>query len=72
MEEACRVAKEMAKQSRSSLMFWKQCMNSNYPHPIMEPSAIAARMMNDFRPHHDAKEAVDAFLEQRPPEYDDK
>lgn len=72
MDTAMELAKEFASNARRALILWKQCLNKNYEHDLAKKFDNNLQCTVAYQPYADFKEASKAFVEKRPPEYDNK
>ena len=72
MDEARKLAAEFAQNARRALILWKQCLNENYEHELPKKFNNNLQATIAYQPYHDFREASDAFIEKRPPQYDER
>ena len=72
MDTAYDLAKELASNSRRSLMLWKKCLNMNYDHDLARKFDNNMQCTVEFQAYEDFYEASKAFLEKRDPVYNNK
>ncbi len=72
MDAAMEVAKEFTQNARRALILWKQCLNANYEHDL--PKKFNNNLLStiSYQPYEDFGEASKAFIEKRPPEYNNR
>jgi enoyl-CoA hydratase len=66
------VAEELAANSRRSLCLWKKCLNQNYEHNLPQKFDNNLQCTVEFQNYADFKEASVAYIEKRPPTFDNK
>lgn len=72
MQTAYALAEEFAANSRRSLMLWKKCMNLNYDHDLPKKFENNMNCTVEFQQYEDFFEASKAFVEKRPPKFNNK
>jgi len=69
MDEARALAAEFAQNARRALILWKQCLNQNYDHMLTNKFDNNLKATLSYQPYDDFSEASAAFIDKRPPEY---
>lgn len=69
MAEARAVAGEFAANSRRALLLWKKCLNQNYDHRLAEKFDNNLQCTVTFQNYADFREASQAYVEKRPPNF---
>jgi enoyl-CoA hydratase len=69
LPEAKRLAAEFCQNARRALILWKACLNRNYDHDLAKKFSNNLEATISYQPYHDFREASQAFLEKRAPEY---
>jgi enoyl-CoA hydratase len=66
------VAEELAANSRRALCLWKKCLNQNYEHNLPQKFDNNLQCTVEFQNYADFKEASVAYIEKRPPTFNNK
>jgi enoyl-CoA hydratase len=72
MDEAMKVAETIAAMSRPSVMTAKEAINRAYETPLAEGLRFERRVFHALFATADQKEGMAAFVEKRPPKFQDK
>ena len=72
LPEARKVAERFCKNARYALIYWKENLNRNYDHKLVDKFDVNLLWQLAYLPHEDCVEAYRAYVEKREPRFDEK
>lgn len=72
LQEAMRIAEEFCQNARHALIFWKETLNKNYDHRLLDKFDANLMSQLAYLPYEDCVEAYRAYVEKRPAQFNEK